>query len=85
MAERLRDKRCLIVGGTTGLGLATARRFLEEGAKLVISSRSVDKGAAAVDALHEHGDIHFFAGDAECGASFSFRASGRVDLCESER
>jgi NAD(P)-dependent dehydrogenase (short-subunit alcohol dehydrogenase family) len=64
MPDRLKDKRCLIVGGTTGLGLATARRFLEEGAQLVISGRSVDKGAAAVDALHSAGPVHFFAGDA---------------------
>src|SRR5947209_2391381 len=64
MANRLKDKRCLIVGGTTGLGLAAARRFLEEGAKLVVSGRSVDKGAAAMDALHGLGPVHFFAGDA---------------------
>src|SRR5262245_55919891 len=64
MGNRLHDKRCLIVGGTTGLGLAAARRFLEEGAKLVIAGRSVDKGAAAVDALHGPGPVHFFACDA---------------------
>src|SRR5438067_3723843 len=64
MADRLKDKRCLIVGGTTGIGLAAARRFLEEGATVVISGRSVDKGAAAVDALHDVGPVHFFAGDA---------------------
>jgi NAD(P)-dependent dehydrogenase (short-subunit alcohol dehydrogenase family) len=64
MPGRLQDKRCLIVGGTTGLGLAAARRFLEEGAKLVVAGRSVDKGAAAVDALHHLGPVHFFAGDA---------------------
>jgi NAD(P)-dependent dehydrogenase (short-subunit alcohol dehydrogenase family) len=64
MGGRLLDKRCLIVGGTTGVGLATARQFLEEGAKLIISGRSVDKGAAAVDALHDVGQAHFFAGDA---------------------
>jgi NAD(P)-dependent dehydrogenase (short-subunit alcohol dehydrogenase family) len=46
------------------LGLAAARRFLEEGANLVISGRSVDKGAAAVEALHHLGPVHFFAGDA---------------------
>src|SRR5436853_318278 len=63
MADRLKDKRCLIIGGTTGLGLAAARRFLEEGSKLVIAGRSVDKGAAAVDALNPLAPVHFFAGD----------------------
>jgi NAD(P)-dependent dehydrogenase (short-subunit alcohol dehydrogenase family) len=37
MAMRLREKRCLIVGGTSGIGLATARRFQEEGATLVVA------------------------------------------------
>jgi NAD(P)-dependent dehydrogenase (short-subunit alcohol dehydrogenase family) len=48
---RLANKRCLIVGGTTGLGLAAARRFIEQGARLVIAGRSREKGAAATDAL----------------------------------
>jgi NAD(P)-dependent dehydrogenase (short-subunit alcohol dehydrogenase family) len=34
---RLKDKRCLIVGGTSGIGLAAARRFLDEGARLVVA------------------------------------------------
>src|SRR6266498_3618009 len=37
MAKRLHAKRCLIVGGTSGIGLAAARRFLEEGAGLVVA------------------------------------------------
>ena len=40
MPGRLDQKRCLIIGGTSGLGLAAATRFLEEGARLVISGRS---------------------------------------------
>ena len=45
MPNRLHDKRCLIVGGTSGIGLATAKRFLEEGARLVVA------GLAATDAI----------------------------------
>ncbi len=37
---RLDGRTCLIVGGTGGIGLAAARRFLQEGAKLVISGRA---------------------------------------------
>jgi NAD(P)-dependent dehydrogenase (short-subunit alcohol dehydrogenase family) len=35
--NRLAGKRCLIVGGTSGIGLAAARRFQEEGAALVVA------------------------------------------------
>jgi NAD(P)-dependent dehydrogenase (short-subunit alcohol dehydrogenase family) len=63
MSERLRNKRCLIVGGTTGLGLAAARRFLAEGARLVIAGRSVEKGAAAFETLEALGPVQFIASD----------------------
>src|SRR6478672_389076 len=64
MGNRLREKRCLIVGGTTGLGLAAARRFLEEGARLVVAGRFPDKGQAALAELSPLGPVHFAACDA---------------------
>jgi NAD(P)-dependent dehydrogenase (short-subunit alcohol dehydrogenase family) len=39
-AGRLENRTCLIVGGTSGIGLATARRFVEEGARVVVCGRS---------------------------------------------
>jgi NAD(P)-dependent dehydrogenase (short-subunit alcohol dehydrogenase family) len=42
----LKDKRCLIVGGTSGLGLAAARRFLEEGARVVVAGKEIDPAGA---------------------------------------
>jgi NAD(P)-dependent dehydrogenase (short-subunit alcohol dehydrogenase family) len=64
MSRRLDNKRCLIVGGTTGLGLAAARRFLEEGARLVVAGRSADSGAAAQAALGALGPVRYVPCDA---------------------
>jgi NAD(P)-dependent dehydrogenase (short-subunit alcohol dehydrogenase family) len=64
MTHRLTDKRCVIVGGTTGIGYAAAKRFLEEGAKVVIAGRSPDKGNKALTALRELGTISFVPCDA---------------------
>jgi NAD(P)-dependent dehydrogenase (short-subunit alcohol dehydrogenase family) len=64
MADRLESKRCLIVGGTTGLGQSAAARFLEEGARLVISGRSPEKGEAAQQALQAGGPVSFVPSDA---------------------
>jgi NAD(P)-dependent dehydrogenase (short-subunit alcohol dehydrogenase family) len=43
MPGRLAGKRCLIVGGTSGIGLAAAERFLEEDARLVSAGLATDK------------------------------------------
>jgi meso-butanediol dehydrogenase / (S,S)-butanediol dehydrogenase / diacetyl reductase len=45
----LRDKRVLITGGASGIGAATATRFLEEGCRVVI----LDRDAAACEKV-EH-------------------------------
>ena len=47
----LQDKVIVITGSTRGLGLAIARACAAEGARVVVSSRSVDAVGRAVDAL----------------------------------
>lgn len=48
---RMDGVNCLIVGGTGGIGLATVRRFLEEGAAVVFTGKTDEEVNAAVAAL----------------------------------
>ncbi|MET8681013.1 SDR family NAD(P)-dependent oxidoreductase [Streptomyces sp. NPDC004647] len=48
---RIADTVALIAGGTSGLGLATARHLVKEGARVVLLARSEANGEAAVAEL----------------------------------
>jgi len=50
---RLAGKTAIITGGTTGIGFETARQFIAQGARVLITGRSQDKIDSALAALGE--------------------------------
>lgn len=65
--DRLKGKRALITGGSSGIGLETARQFAAEGAKVAITAR---KPEAFQPARQEFGDaLLYIASDAADPAS----------------
>lgn len=62
--NRLENRRALITGGAQGLGLACARRFLQEGASVLLADINAEQGEKTRAELSEYeGRIAFMACD----------------------
>jgi NAD(P)-dependent dehydrogenase (short-subunit alcohol dehydrogenase family) len=48
------SKVAVVIGGTSGIGLATARLLIDAGARVTIAGRNADRGARASQELGEH-------------------------------
>lgn len=59
--QQFHAQRVLILGGTSGIGLAVAKRILEGGGTAVLVGRRADKAAAVADRLAATGDVVAFA------------------------
>lgn len=61
---RLKDKVAVITGAAQGIGLACAREFAREGARVMLSDVNRERGEAAAAALRAEGhDVRFTACD----------------------
>ncbi|GLR56517.1 MULTISPECIES: SDR family oxidoreductase [Rhizobium] len=78
---RIEGAKIIIVGGSSGMGLALARRLLGEGAAVTIAGRSEDRLAAARRALGDHPGVATIAVDIsrEEEVAALFRNGGPVD------
>lgn len=54
MTQQLKGKTAVITGGNSGIGLATAKRFVEEGAYIYITGRRQDALDRAVKEIGSH-------------------------------
>jgi NAD(P)-dependent dehydrogenase (short-subunit alcohol dehydrogenase family) len=81
---RLKDKVAVITGGNSGIGLATAKRLYDEGARVVISGRNQETLDQALkilggDALAVRADVSRL-GDLDELFSVVSRTIGKIDV-----
>jgi NAD(P)-dependent dehydrogenase (short-subunit alcohol dehydrogenase family) len=84
---RLKSKVAIITGSTSGVGASTAKIFAQEGAKVIVTGRSVERGEKVVAEIRAAGgDATFFQADmineAEVKAlvDFTLATYGRIDV-----
>ena len=80
---RLENQVAVVTGGSRGIGEGIVRRFVEEGAKVVFSSRSQEKGKALEKELGQN--VAFYQADAASASNtealmkFTVERFGRLD------
>ena len=70
VSGRFAGRTAVVTGSTRGIGAAVARRFVAEGANVVVTGRSADEGdavaadlASSTAATESEGDAHFVRAD----------------------
>jgi NAD(P)-dependent dehydrogenase (short-subunit alcohol dehydrogenase family) len=83
MPGRLHGKAALITGATSGIGEATARLFVKEGARVLIAGRSQERGKAVASelgaaAIFHHADV-MHEKDVAAAVDEAIRRFGKLD------
>ncbi len=80
---KLKNKVALITGGNSGIGLATARRFVTEGARVVVTGRNrqrLDRAAAELGPNAVASKRRDRAGRGETVVATAIERFGRLDI-----
>ena len=83
---RLQDRVAIVTGGGSGIGTAYARRFVAEGAKVMIADIGEEQGQKAAAELSQSGDVDFVRTDiadpasAQAAVDATVEHFGRVDI-----
>jgi 3alpha(or 20beta)-hydroxysteroid dehydrogenase len=80
---RLENQVAVVTGGTRGIGEGIVRRFVEEGARVVFSGRSQEKGKAIEKELSSNAEFYradaSSPSDTEALMNFVAQHFGRID------
>ena len=60
---KLKNKVAIITGATGDIGKNTAKKFLQEGAKVMLAGRSAEKLSRLQNELNVDGKVHNLAGE----------------------
>ena len=84
---RLKDKVAVITGGTSGIGKATALLFAQEGARVAITGRTLERGDEVVQRIrNSRGEAIFLRADVSSASDCqrvvdeTLRAFGHTDI-----
>jgi NAD(P)-dependent dehydrogenase (short-subunit alcohol dehydrogenase family) len=72
---QLENKKIVIIGGTTGIGLSAAKAFIHKGAQVIVSGRNADNVTEAKKILGEN------AASIIADATHSDTAAKAIDFC----